>query len=37
MDKFRGDLAGAAVLIGVFKAIASMSLPLNIRGDLFTY
>lgn len=32
MDEMRADMAGAAVVVGVLKAAASMSLPLNIRG-----
>ncbi|KAF6199658.1 hypothetical protein GE061_005956 [Apolygus lucorum] len=31
MSKFRGDLAGAAVIIAVFKAAATMALPINLR------
>lgn len=29
----RADMAGASVIVGVIKAAASMSLPLNIRGE----
>ncbi|EEB18391.1 Cytosol aminopeptidase, putative [Pediculus humanus corporis] len=32
MDEMRADMAGASVIVGVIKAAASMSLPLNIRG-----
>jgi len=31
-DSYASDLAGAAVVAGVFKAVAMMSLPINLRG-----
>ncbi|XP_014240992.1 cytosol aminopeptidase-like [Cimex lectularius] len=31
MSEYRGDLAGAAVIVGVLKCIASMALPINVR------
>ncbi|KAL1122895.1 hypothetical protein AAG570_003220, partial [Ranatra chinensis] len=32
MSEFRGDMAGAAVVVGTFKAVACLSLPINIVG-----
>lgn len=34
MSTYRGDLAGAAVIIALFKAVATMALPMNLRGEL---
>uniref|UniRef100_A0A0A9VNX2 Cytosol aminopeptidase n=1 Tax=Lygus hesperus TaxID=30085 RepID=A0A0A9VNX2_LYGHE len=31
MSEYRGDMAGAAVLIALFRCVASMALPINIR------
>ncbi|BES99158.1 manganese ion Hypothetical protein [Nesidiocoris tenuis] len=31
MSKFRGDLAGAAVVVALFKAVAMLALPINLR------
>jgi len=31
MSEYRGDVAGAAVIVGAIKAIASMALPLNVK------
>ena len=32
MREYRGDLAGAAVIVGTFKAAASLGLPINLKG-----
>ncbi|KAL0269532.1 UNVERIFIED_CONTAM: hypothetical protein PYX00_007233 [Menopon gallinae] len=32
MDEMRADMSGAAVVVGVIKAAATLSLPINIRG-----
>ncbi|PSN49667.1 Cytosol aminopeptidase [Blattella germanica] len=34
MREYRGDLAGAAVTVGVFKAIASLGFPINLRASI---
>ncbi|BET01937.1 manganese ion Hypothetical protein [Nesidiocoris tenuis] len=34
MSEYRGDMAGAAVLIALFKCVATMALPINIRAIL---
>ncbi|XP_024085538.1 cytosol aminopeptidase-like [Cimex lectularius] len=31
MSEYRGDMAGAAVVVAIFKCIAQMSLPINVR------
>lgn len=33
MDEMRADMSGAAIVVGVIKAAASLSLPMNIRGE----
>uniref|UniRef100_A0A1B6CQ62 Cytosol aminopeptidase n=1 Tax=Clastoptera arizonana TaxID=38151 RepID=A0A1B6CQ62_9HEMI len=32
MSEFRADMSGAAVVVAVFKAVASMRLPINLHG-----
>lgn len=31
------DFASAATILGVFKAVAAMRLPINLRGNLLEY
>ncbi|XP_014250301.1 cytosol aminopeptidase-like [Cimex lectularius] len=31
MSEYRGDMAGAAVIVGMFKCIAQLALPINVR------
>lgn len=33
MSEFRADLAGAAIIIAVMKAVATMALPCNVTGE----
>lgn len=34
MSEYRGDLAGAAVIVGVMKTIAMMALPIDVIGEI---
>ena len=34
MDQMKGDMAGAAAVLGVFTALADLDLPVEVRGEL---
>ena len=33
LSRYRADLAGAATIVGIFKAVAQMNLPINLVGE----